>query len=160
MAMSNLRDAAARPPSMSAIPLRGERGEPARRLRVLVVDDQPGVLETLRAVLEADFDVETESSPVRALEKAATGAFDVVCTDFSMPGMDGGQLFLRVRQLRPAVGCIIATATPDKVPQEVRLSPDMIGVVEKPVPPARLIKLIEQIGRLTEVRRGIEGFRK
>lgn len=160
MVMPNVPDArAARPTSTGALGLAAV-APPGRRLRVLVVDDEPAVRQTLQAVLDADFDVEVEANPRTALERAQSGAFDVVCTDFNMPGMDGGQLFHRVRQLRPAVGCIITTASPERVPEDVRLAPDMIGVVDKPVAPARLIKLIEQIGRLTEVRRGIEGFRK
>lgn len=150
----------ARPLSTGAAALAASTLAPAQRLRVLVVDDQEAVLQTLRAVLDADFDVECEHSPKVALERLSAGGFDVVVTDFAMPGMDGAELFRRVRQLRPAVGCVIATGSPTKVPEDVRLAPDMIAVLEKPVAPARLIKLVEQIGRLTEVRRGIEGFRK
>lgn len=58
--------------------------------RVLVVDDDPDILEVSRAVLTgAGYEVTTVDSGVEALRVTRTGRFDLVLLDINMPGMDG-----------------------------------------------------------------------
>ncbi len=67
---------------------------PVRRagahLRVLLIDDQPRFLASLKHVLEEFFDVETDSSPRVALARLKNGErFDAVVCDLMMPDMTG-----------------------------------------------------------------------
>lgn len=63
--------------------------------RVLVVDDEPNIVNAVRRELTTPplghhrYDVECFSDPVAALERARVQAFDAVISDFRMPGMDG-----------------------------------------------------------------------
>ena len=62
---------------------------PVRRPRVLIVDDDRAARETLSALLEDTFETVTASSGRGALELLPRYLFDVVCTDYDMPGMNG-----------------------------------------------------------------------
>ena len=70
------------------------------RIRVLYVDDEPGLLQIARLFLEQspEFKVATSPSGPEALEALASGSFDVVVSDYQMPGMDGIELLKVVRK--------------------------------------------------------------
>jgi CheY-like chemotaxis protein len=70
----------------------GERRAP-RRGRLLIVDDEPGVLRVLSLILGRHHDLSTESKAEEALRRILTGErFDLIFTDLMMPGMTGIQL--------------------------------------------------------------------
>ena len=59
------------------------------RLTVLVVDDEPRSLETLRRTLDDAFDVVTAENAEAAIERMETDAVQLVLSDQRMPGMTG-----------------------------------------------------------------------
>ena len=66
--------------------------------RALIVEDDPAVLEMMRAVLKADgFDVMTASTGEQALELAHDRVPDVILLDIMMPGSDGMSVCRRLR---------------------------------------------------------------
>jgi two-component system response regulator AtoC len=78
--------------------------------RVLVVDDEPGVLFMAREVLiERGHDVVSASSGVDALRQLDE-TIDVVLTDLAMPGMDGLQLLEKIRERDAELPVILLTA--------------------------------------------------
>src|SRR6058998_487099 len=68
--------------------------------RVLVVDDEPGLRQSLGLLLtDAGFEVAAESDGRRALERATQEPFDIILCDVRMPQLDGLE-FLRAYQKR------------------------------------------------------------
>ena len=68
--------------------------------RVLVVDDEPGLRQSLGLLLsDAGFEVAAESDGRRALERATAERFDIILCDVRMPELDG-LAFLRAYQSR------------------------------------------------------------
>ena len=86
---------------------------PARRW--LVVDDSEEILAMLAAALRAFSSAEIVccNSPIAALEAftADPQSFDVVITDFDMPGMNGIELGARIRKFAPAQKLVLATGS-------------------------------------------------
>ena len=75
--------------------------------RVLVVDDEPGLRQSLGLLLaDAGYEVASEGNGTRALERALGESFDVVLCDVRMPGMDG-LAFLRGYKGRGGSGLVI-----------------------------------------------------
>ena len=67
---------------------------------ILVVDDEPGIVQFVRGVLEEEgFDVTTAADGVRALEVAAGRAPDLVVIDMSLPRLDGVGVAAELRRL-------------------------------------------------------------
>jgi len=92
------------------------KGPPQRKsLRILVVDDDPLVLDGMVAILdELGHRPIPISSPARALEFAEAGEeFDLMITDQAMPGMRGSELAQRLRLERPELAIVIASGYPD-----------------------------------------------
>ncbi len=81
--------------------------------RILVVEDEPHVGQALwRALtlLDPDYGVEAVESAEAALDRLERSAYDVVVTDFKLPGMSGLELLEQVRSLYPAARTILITA--------------------------------------------------
>lgn len=83
-------------------------------VQILLVDDDQSFRGTFRMLLEhAGHKVWEAEGGEAALELLAERKFDVVITDFFMPGMQGDQLVSRIRQMLPAQPIIMATAFPE-----------------------------------------------
>jgi len=81
-----------------------------RSLKILVVDDEAPVRETLAAMLEAiDHHVTLADGGQQALEKLRSDTFDLVCTDLAMPEMDGWETARAIRKHWPGVKILLVT---------------------------------------------------
>ena len=79
-------------------------GAPARKGRILLVDDERSILEILADVLRMDgHEVETTSNGSIALGRLRQERFDVVVSDLKMPGMSGRELFERLERIDAAL---------------------------------------------------------
>ncbi|MDD4939453.1 MAG: sigma-54 dependent transcriptional regulator [Candidatus Omnitrophica bacterium] len=78
---------------------------------VLVVDDEPAVLESLTAILEEEFTVSTARSGKEALEKIAAEQVRLVFLDIALPDMDGMQVLRKIKEYDKNLSVIMATAT-------------------------------------------------
>jgi CheY-like chemotaxis protein len=80
-------------------------------LQILVVDDDAMMRQSIQQLLEHDGHVVSpaESSEV-ALERLAEHKFDLVITDFLMPGIPGDELVASIRRLVPAQAILMVTA--------------------------------------------------
>ncbi len=80
--------------------------------RILIVDDEPGVLEVLQQILAADgYDTLAKPDAESALEAVKSGErVDLVITDNNLPGMKGEELIDKLRRLVPSTPVIMLTA--------------------------------------------------
>lgn len=79
-------------------------------LRILVVDDEQPVRETLAEMLVAvNHEVELAGSGYEAVQKMRTGGFDFVFTDLAMPEMDGWETARLIRKQWPGVRIVLVT---------------------------------------------------
>jgi two-component system response regulator HydG len=79
--------------------------------RVLIVDDDPGVLYTLREILESEgLEVAQAQDGVEALERFDASPVPLVVTDLRMPRMDGMLLLTKLAARTPAPKVVVITA--------------------------------------------------
>jgi CheY-like chemotaxis protein len=93
-------------------PVAGLTGSLAGRT-ILLVDDQKDVLDVLAAILEAagaEVAPSTEPADLLAAVQDDPQAWDLVITDYDMPGMTGAGLAASVRAIAPAMPVILVTA--------------------------------------------------
>jgi two-component system OmpR family response regulator len=82
-----------------------------RRARLLVVDDEPVILELLAGALRfAGFDVLTAATGAEALRAAAAGRPDLILLDVMMPGCNGFEVIRRIHDSGPRIPVIFLTA--------------------------------------------------
>jgi two-component system NtrC family sensor kinase len=99
----------------------GRSGREAAPTRVLVVDDEPVILDLLVDLLEArGARVETASNGIEALEKLRAAAYDAVVLDMKMPEMGGREVYERLRETNPELLSRVVFSTGDTVSAEAR----------------------------------------
>src|SRR5215469_12656214 len=82
----------------------------AEKPTLLIVDDEKSTRDGLRAALEERYDVYVADDAKSAMELMESESFDVLLTDFRLPGEDGLKLIARAKSLtRPPI-CILMTA--------------------------------------------------
>ena len=84
--------------------------------RVLFVDDEPVVLDTLRRLLRrrrGHWDMVFEAGPEQALARLSVETFDVIVSDLHMPHMSGIELLQRASASHPRMVRIVLSGTAD-----------------------------------------------
>jgi DNA-binding response OmpR family regulator len=117
-----------------------------KRIQILVVDDEEMVRRSMKMLLEHDgHEVCLADSGEAALEILAQRKFELVITDFSMPGMHGDQLVVRIRQLIPNQPIIMASAFVEEYKIFGEASGQVDALLLKPFGMKELRAAIEQV---------------
>ena len=125
------------------------------KFRILIVDDEQVQLEMLEGFLvKQGYEAAGAEDGQKALEKFKSGAFDLVLTDFRMPGMDGIQLLREVRRLQPQALVVIMTAYGTVGTAVAAMKEGAYDYLTKPIDLDELLLLIQRVER--EVRLGEE----
>jgi two-component system response regulator AtoC len=116
------------------------------KAKILLVDDEPGMLRYIKTLLEVDdHKVETASSGEEALERVQRGQQpDLVLLDLLMPGIDGLQTLEQLRKLQPGIKVVMLSCVSDtrKVVAAIRLGAQ--DYLTKPFEKAELDRVIDQ----------------
>ena len=114
--------------------------------RVLLVDDDTGLLRTIQVLLEDEkgWTVEAVPSAPLALEKLRAAPFDVLLTDLSMPGGDGLYLLREARALQPELPVLLMTAFGSVRSAVEAMKLGAAQYLTKPVDPDELILQVER----------------
>jgi CheY-like chemotaxis protein len=125
-----------------------------QRFKILVVDDDPDIIEAITTVLESieDYDVRTARDGVECIQQVKEDTPDLLILDLLMPHMDG---FAVVRDLRGnpryrKLPIMILTSVREdasyrRYELEMGVRMDVQDYIEKPVPP---VELMRRVGNL------------
>jgi len=117
--------------------------------RILIVDDNQAVRQAVKLLLRVDEHVVSEAhDAAEALEMLNRDRFDLVITDFEMPGMKGDQLALRIKQQSPSQPILMITAYSEKL-RDLDHAAD--AVLDKPFPMDDLRRAITALLTDTEL---------
>jgi two-component system response regulator GlrR len=133
---------------------------PKRKARILVVDDDPGLLRLLTIRLRAEnYEVEAVESGAQALAAASRFRPDLVVTDLRMDEMDGIGLLKELQNRYPGLKVIILTAhgtIPDAV-QATQMG--AFGFLTKPVDKQELLDQVQKALRISGFSEAAEDWR-
>lgn len=118
------------------------------RLRILVVDDEPDMAATFRELLAGDGDhVEIANTGTDALQRFESDKYDLLVTDFAMPGMNGLELMKEVKKNQPETDFIIITGygTINSAVEAMRYG--ALNYLIKPVEPQDIIRYVDLVRR-------------
>jgi two-component system response regulator AtoC len=114
------------------------------RRRVVLVDDEPGIIETWALILaSAGYDVQGFLDPAAALEAISAGC-DCVITDYHMPKMNGVELIRAARPWSKAKFLVMTGNASETVTQEA-LSAGACCVVHKPTSAPLVLQKIKSL---------------
>ena len=77
--------------------------------RILICDDEEGIRESLKLILEKDYDLEFAQNGDEAIEKMRRSPADMTILDIKMPKKDGLETLKELKKVNPSSKVIIAT---------------------------------------------------
>ena len=126
-----------------------------RKKRILVVDDDPDILEAVGTVLESqDYEVITASDGEEGLAKLREERPDLMILDLLMPRMDGFAVCKELKDPRWAkyanIPILVLTSVREEAAHrryelETGIELGVDDYVEKPIPPATLLHRVEML---------------
>ncbi len=115
--------------------------------QILLIDDDAAVLRTVSGMLgKAGFSVICESSGASGVATFASRHESIACVivDLSMPGLDGGQVLGRLREIDAGVPVVLSTGFPEEsVLQRMPVPPD--AILMKPFEVEPLVRAVAQL---------------
>ncbi len=126
--------------------------------RVLVVDDDAHIRQVIRlALTKAGYEVLEAGDGGEALKVLGTGTTrSGVCTiicDLQMPNVDGNQAIPYFHAQYPDIPLVILTGAPDFILTDALQKEGICAYLQKPVSNTKLLEVIRQTVRLSELRR-------
>lgn len=140
-------DPPASDPTASPASTRGPR--PGPRWTILLVDDEPDILGSVKLVLERSkrgLKVLTATSGAEGLKILASTHIDLLISDFRMPAMDGIEFLARSREIKPDLPRIMFTAYADpELARRAFTEASVVDFLAKTHPPSQLVKKVESL---------------
>ena len=118
-----------------------------RRLKVLVVDDQRLIVDTIVEILEgAGFEAIPVYDPWEALDAAARSQPDYLLTDVLMPRMNGVELAIAIRKMYPTVKILLFSgqAGISEILLEAQKRGYQFELIPKPIHPLKLVERLKE----------------
>jgi CheY-like chemotaxis protein len=120
-----------------------ERLDEAKNRRVIVIDDEALIAETVMEILNGEgFEAIAASSGASAIELAMTWEPDIVLSDVIMPGMNGVETGITIRELFPNCRIILFSGQAATVELLEKARHHRFQILAKPISPDQLISMI------------------
>jgi PAS domain S-box-containing protein len=136
----------------------GDQDPALRGIRILVVDDDLGVCQSLRDLLTQEgCEVLVATGGREAIARLENVSVDLVVSDVVMPDLDGYQLFEEIKRRHPGLPVVLMTAfhfDKDHVIKRSRLAGLEDVVYKKPIDPPRLREIIKRHARRPQAAAG------
>ncbi len=154
--------------SFSLPPSRSADGEPPAdaprelyrpRPVVLVIDDEPGVRESLRLILQDDFEVLGAPDGEAGLEIVRQRRVDVVLLDVRMPGEPGPAVLPRILSLAESTAVILITAVPHVRTAVEAMKAGAYDYIIKPFDVDEILALVRQAAQQQTLEREVRYLR-
>ena len=137
--------------------LPSDSGGDVQASRILLVDDEPEILEFYKDALESvNWILETAGDGAQALEMIKGTRYDLILSDISMPQMDGISLLRRIRETDLDVPVIFVTAAPAVETAMKAIEYGALRYLTKPVQPKALRQVVDYgivVHRMTKAKR-------
>ncbi len=118
-------------------------GDHAIQPKILVIEDEPGIVDFLTRGLRAEgFAVESTGDGLEGERRALRESFDLVVLDMMLPGRDGLEILTSVRESKPGLPVIVLTARGEV---EDRVAGLEAGAVDYLVKPFSLAELVARV---------------
>ncbi len=129
-------------------------------MRVLIVDDDAGLRQSLALLLqEAGYDIAGEGDPEQALQRAATGTFDLILCDVRMPKMDGVTFLRRYRADGGQALLIMMSAYGSEDSALAAMREGAYDYLHKPFRPDEVTMTLRKAEEREKLRREVETLR-
>jgi len=122
--------------------------------RVLIVDDETAILDTLRILLKREgFAVETAVGGQQGIDRMHESKPDVMLTDVRMPGVGGLEVLLAARELDPSLPVILMTAQASLQTAIRAVNEGAYYYIQKPFANDELVAIVRRAAESRQLKR-------
>ena len=115
------------------------------KARIIVVDDDEGILKVVAKALKSEgYVVDTASNGKEAVEKSRTNFYNLALVDIRLPDMEGTKLLTSMKQTTPEMIKIILTGYPALQNAIDAVNKGAHGYLVKPINMVELLRTVEQ----------------
>lgn len=108
--------------------------------RILVIDDERSIRNTLKDILEYEkYEVELAEDGIKAFDKIKAASFDVVLCDIKMPGMDGIEVLEKLQEVTPDIPVVMISGHGNIDTAVESIKKGAFDYIEKPLDLNRLL---------------------
>ncbi|MDI6794248.1 MAG: response regulator [bacterium] len=116
-----------------------------RKGNILIVDDEEGIREILSEILVSQgYNTTLAKDGYEAIKKVKTTPIDIIFLDIMMPGMNGLETFLEVKNIRPQTVVVLMTAYATEAIIKEAIKEGVFDIIYKPFGVEEIIGVIEK----------------
>jgi CheY-like chemotaxis protein len=115
-------------------------------VHILIIDDEPPICTLIKHILQTlrpGYEVTTFLEGETALTQFEQQPFDLVITDYQLPGLNGLEIANRVSKNWPGTPIILISGKPPPGVYEQVKTQGLVGFLKKPFSPAQLVEMVE-----------------
>ncbi len=121
------------------------------KARILVVDDEESIRALVKATVEElGHEVITAKSGTMGLNLIKKQDFNLLFLDLKMPGMDGAELFRRIKEVKPELPVVIITGHPESDLMSRALAYGPFSIMNKPFRPSDITQIVSSFIRINK----------
>ena len=130
---------------MSKYPSRSKTERGSGPYKVLIVDDDPDILESFTQILENNgYHVDSAETGHEFLTKAKDTVYDIAIVDLKLPDMEGTELLRNMRHMSPQTKKIVITGYPTLESAIDAMGSGTDAYLLKPVEPDDFLRVVEE----------------
>jgi DNA-binding NtrC family response regulator len=112
--------------------------------RILVIDDEEMVLNTIKIIFEdMGYEVTTHQDPFKGMDEAIHDNFDLIITDLRMPNKNGADVTEEILKIKPESRILILTAHPTDPIAKKALEAGALSLVRKPFEIGKILDFLK-----------------
>lgn len=112
--------------------------------KILICDDEEGIRESLKLILEKDYDLVFAQNGTEAINAVRTTPIDITILDIKMPKMDGLETLKELMRINPKSKVIIATGYKSVDIAKEAINIGAIDYIVKPFDRNRITKVVQK----------------
>ena len=117
----------------------------AENVKIMVVDDEPSVLESFKMILKIkDYEVSAFPDGPSAVSTLEKGKYDIAFVDLKLPGMDGLEVLKKTKEIDPDIEVIIVTAYATESSHANAITLGALEYLRKPFLMEEIYELVER----------------
>ena len=112
---------------------------------ILIADDEEGIRESFKLILEDQYDLEFANNGVEALARLKTLTPDLVLLDIKMPKIHGLEILRQIKSDKPNLPVIIVTGYQSVETAQEAIKSGASDYIPKPFDSKQILKAIDQV---------------
>jgi DNA-binding NtrC family response regulator len=112
--------------------------------QILICDDEIGILESYKLILETDYDLTLAKDGLEAIERFKAKAFDLVILDLKLPKKDGMEVLKEIKKINPASNILVITGYQSVSLAEKAINLGASNYLTKPFEKEQLLKTVRE----------------